>query len=412
MAISLSESLHIGFTDIMTRKVRSIVTIFGIILGVMSIMVVLAIVNGMNKTTLAWMQERGGVNKIQVRRNWGWDYRKGGKMYFSLDEIKLIRDLIPDVLAFNATVRAYQMPVRKAAVTFTGEVLGVMPDMKIVDEWDVSSGRFINRLDIDMNNNVAVLGSTVASELFASKNPLGEYVNVRGQQLMVVGIMETKFFANQGGGRAFGGENAMEYLNRRTFVPISTMMHKISPNQVIESFEIKTHDSEQAKVLRPLLENIVLNLRQGKEIFSVDSAEEQLAQMKQNSIMFTAIFVMIAVISLLVGGIVIMNIMLASVKERTREIGVRLAIGARRFDIFTQFLVQTVLITTIGGMLGIALGYSLLGVISKYLGISVIASAQMIGIALLVSIGVGLLFGIMPAVRASNLDPVIALREE
>ncbi len=378
----------------------------------MSIMVVLAIVNGMNKSTLAWMQERGGVNKIQVRRNWGWDYRKGGKMFFTLDEIKLVRDLIPEVLAFNATLRTYQMPVKKGAVTFTGEVLGVMPDMRIVDEWDVSSGRFINRLDIDLNNNVVVLGSTVAKELFASKNPLGEHVNVRGQQLMVIGVMDTKYFENQGGGRAFGGENAMEYLNRRSFVPISTMMHKISPHQVIESFEVKTFNADQSKTLRPQLENIVLNLRQGKEIFSVDSAEEQLAQMKQNSIMFTAIFVMIAVISLLVGGIVIMNIMLASVKERTREIGVRLAIGARRFDIFIQFLVQTILITSIGGILGIALGYSILGLVSNYLGISVLASAQMIWVALLVSIGVGLLFGIMPAVRASNLDPVIALREE
>ncbi|MDZ4122010.1 MAG: FtsX-like permease family protein, partial [Candidatus Cloacimonadaceae bacterium] len=155
-----------------------------------------------------------------------------------------------------------------------------------------------------------------------------------------------------------------------------------------------------------------LNLRQGKPVFRVDSAEEQLSQFKQSAMMFTAIFVLIAVISLLVGGIVIMNIMLASVKERTREIGVRIAIGARRLDIFLQFLVQTILVTALGGVLGIGLGFSILSSVSKFLQISVIASPQMIFTALVVSVGVGLLFGIAPAVRASNLDPVTALREE
>jgi putative ABC transport system permease protein len=190
------------------------------------------------------------------------------------------------------------------------------------------------------------------------------------------------------------------------------MLHKISPSQNIGSFEIKTFSPEQAKALRPKLENVVLNLRQGKEIFSVTSMEEQMAAMKQNSMIFTAIFVMIAVISLLVGGIVIMNIMLASIKERTREIGVRLAIGARRMDIFLQFLVQTLLITAMGGILGIVIGFSILDLVGNYLQIAVLASVQMIWISLAVSVGVGLIFGIAPAVRASNLDPVIALRED
>lgn len=411
MAISLSENLHIGFSDILSRKVRSIVTIFGIILGVMSIMVVLAIVNGMNESTLAWMQERGGMNKIEIQRNWNWDYRKAGKAYFSLSEIKYLQAQVPEARAFNANIREWGGSIKRGDITFNGEIYGVMPDMRIVDEWDVSRGRFINRYDIDLNNNVVVLGSTVASELFSSRNPLGEYVNINGQQLMVIGIMQEKYMPAQAGNKVFG-ENAMEYMNRRVFLPISTMLHKISPEQVISSFEIKTFNPEQTKVLQKRVENILLNLRQGKPIFEVSSPEEELAQMKQNAMMFTAIFVFIAVISLLVGGIVIMNIMLASVKERTREIGVRLAIGARRFDIFVQFLVQTVMITALGGIFGIALGYSILGMISKFLEISVVASMQMIWVALLVSLGVGLLFGITPAVRASNLDPVIALRED
>ncbi len=411
MAISLSESLQIGFADIVTRKVRNIVTVIGIILGVMSIMVVLAIVNGMNQMTLRWMQERGGLSKIEVERNWNWDRRMGGQGYFTINEIRYIRDLIPEAEAFNATLAVYQVSLKNDDKEYFGHVLGVMPDMRIVEDWDVDRGRFLNRFDIDQNNNVIVLGSTVAKELFASRNPIGEYVSVMGQKLLVIGIMERKFFEQMGGSKTWG-DNAMEYLNERAFVPISTFKYKISPGQVIYSFDVKAKSPSEATALRKKIDNIILNLRQGKQIFSVNSAEEQLLEMKQNSMMFTAIFIMIAVISLLVGGIVIMNIMLASVKERTREIGVRLAIGARRFDIFLQFLVQTVLITSLGGVFGIIAGYSVLSLVSKFLGISVIASVQMIWIALAVSIGVGLLFGIMPAVRASNLDPVIALRED
>jgi putative ABC transport system permease protein len=121
---------------------------------------------------------------------------------------------------------------------------------------------------------------------------------------------------------------------------------------------------------------------------------------------------MIGMISLLVGGIVIMNIMLASIKERTREIGVRLAIGARRTDIFVQFMVQTVLITGLGGVFGIILGYLILDLVSGYLGLPMLAGPQLILVSLLVSVGVGLIFGIAPAVKASNLDPVMALRDE
>jgi len=135
-------------------------------------------------------------------------------------------------------------------------------------------------------------------------------------------------------------------------------------------------------------------------------------QMEQNSKIFSMIFIMIGTISLLVGGIVIMNIMLASIKERTREIGVRLAIGARRTDIFVQFMVQTVLITALGGVFGIALGYAILDVVGDYLQMPMVARFDMIFTALAVSVGIGLIFGIAPAVKAGNLDPVTGLREE
>ncbi|MDD2332154.1 MAG: FtsX-like permease family protein, partial [Candidatus Cloacimonetes bacterium] len=234
---------------------------------------------------------------------------------------------------------------------------------------------------------------------------------ISDQQLMVIGILKEKVFLRKGSKKDFG-ENALEYMNKRAYLPISTMMHKISPASKIESIEIKTYSPDQSRSLRIKVENLILNLKQGKKIFEVRSAQEQMDAMKQNSLIFTAIFILISVISLLVGGIVIMNIMLASVKERTREIGVRLAIGARRLDIFLQFLVQTVLITSLGGVFGIVIGFLMLGFVSDYLEVTVIASVGMIWTALFVSVGVGLLFGIAPAIRAGNMDPVIALRED
>ncbi len=409
MAISLRESVEIGLADIWTRKVRTAVTVVGIILGVMSIMVVLAIVNGMNKSTLQWMEERGGLNKIDVHRNWEMDRKDWSLASFSLSELKLIRSLIPEAAAFTPEISDRSTGITKGELYFQTSVSGVFPDMTIVDEWNISEGRFINYFDINNSNNVIVLGSKAATELFSNHNPIGEYVYMQGQALKVIGIMQEKYLKMQGG---WGGENALEYMNRRAFIPLTTMLHKISPNQTIDELSIKASSPEKALKLKTKLENILLNLKQGKKLFEVSSIKEQMDQMKQNSLMFTVIFVLIAVISLLVGGIVIMNIMLASIQERTREIGVRLAIGARRIDIFIQFMVQTILITTLGGVIGIVLGYAILNMVGTYLSMELVASLSMIYAALAVSVGVGLVFGIMPAVRASNLDPVNALRNE
>jgi len=411
MAISLAESLHLGILDILTRKVRSAVTVIGIVLGVMCIMVVLAIVNGMNKTTMEWMSQRGGLSKVEVRPNWGYDFSKGGDPSLSLREIRLIRELVPQATAFNPQVSLPEAEMQVGDSGYVCPVFGVYPDMLKVEEWKIAKGRFINDFDISNHNNVVVLGSTVAMELFSSRDPLGRYVSWGGHRFMVIGVLGERYMKNQGGGETFG-ENGLEYLNRRAFLPLSTVISKINPKLRISSLELQAASPEKAKEMRKQVEEIILNLKQGKALFRVDSAQEQMDMMRKNSMIFTSIFILIAVISLLVGGIVIMNIMLASVKERTREIGVRIAVGARRMDIVIQFLVQTVLITALGGVIGILLGYAILDLVGGYLKLEVVASVRMIWTALLVSIGVGLLFGIMPAVRAGRLDPIEALREE
>lgn len=410
MAISLAESVHIGLADISTRKVRTFVTVAGIVLGVMCIMVVLAIVNGMNTATIDWMQQRGGLNKIEIQRNWGYDFSRGGEASFTMREVDYLRSQLPPVQAFNPQVQLRESVVQNGELAFGGSVKGVYPDMQKVEDWPLEKGRFIDLKDIELHQNVIVLGSTVARELFSSRDPLGRYVSLNGHKLMVIGVLSPKYWKNQGSSTF--GENALEYMNRQAFIPLSTMLSKIAPTEKVSAVEIKTKDASGIKELRQQVEAIVLNLKAGKRLFRVTSAQEEMQQMQANMQIFSAIFMLIAVISLLVGGIVIMNIMLASVRERTREIGVRMAIGARGWDILLQFLVQTVLITSLGGVLGILFGWGILGMVGDYLQMTVKASPNMVWIALLVSIGVGLLFGIAPAYRASRLDPVTALREE
>ena len=406
MAISLKESIIVGFSDFWSRKIRSFVTIFGIILGTMSIIVVLSVVKGINKKTLDWMMERGGMNKITIRKNWEYNKETSQKSYFTFKEYNLIRSLLPEVVSFNPQIRKH-FRISSGSEKFSGRVSGVIPDFVSVEEWNVSEGRFISDFDVNQSSDVIVIGTQVREELFGNKNPIGSFITVHNRRLQVIGIMDYKFIQGD-----FLQDNALAYMNRRSFIPLSTMIHKVTNDDVIENLSIKAASPEQAPELREKIEAIVLNLRYGEPVFRIESAQENAQDMVKEQATFRMIFFLISMISLLIGGIVIMNIMLASIQERTREIGIRITVGARRRDIFMQFLVQTVLVTTIGGIFGITSGLLILDIVGKYLEFELVAGYRKIFIALLVSAGVGLIFGISPAIKASRLNPVEALRYE
>ncbi len=408
MAISLKESLIVGFFDFWSRKIRSFVTITGIVLGTMSIIVVLSLVNGINKKTLEWMMERGGLTKITVYRDWNYNNKRKLSTYFSLKEIELIRSLIPEAKYMNPQIR-HHVKFSYEDKEYRGPIFGVYPDFSDIEEWDAGKGRFISNFDIRQSNDIVVIGTKVKEELFGNKKALGQMITVHNRRLQVIGIMEHRYLYNSGN---LGSKNALSYLNRRSFTPLSTMIHKGTGEDNIGSFAVKAQDVKSAPDLRRKLEAIILNLRAGEPVFRIESAQEEAEEMEENAAKFRIIFFLVSAISLLVGGIVIMNIMLASIQERTREIGIRIAVGARRRDIFLQFLVQTILVTTIGGVFGIILGLSILDIVSKYLDFELIAGGFMILVALMVSAGIGLIFGISPAIKASKLNPVEALRYE
>jgi putative ABC transport system permease protein len=408
MAISLKESLIVGFSDFWSRKIRSLVTIIGIVLGTMSIIVVLALMKGINTQTMAWMMERGGLSKISVYRNWNYDNPLNLRDYFTWRELELIRSLIPEAKYFNPQEREW-VKYAYLGKEYRSSVFGVLPDFKYIEEWDADQGRFISEFDISQSNDVVVIGTEIKKELFGSKNAIGEFITVHTRRLQVIGVMKHRFMKNSG---PVGNENGLAYLNRRAFIPLSTMIHKGTGEDNIGSFIVKAKDADSAPALKEKLESIILNLRQGKPVFRIESAQEEAEEMAKNQKTFQIIFFVISIISLLVGGIVIANIMLATIQERTREIGIRITVGARRIDIFIQFLVQTILVTIVGGILGIVVGLSLLDLVSKFIEIKLIAGPEMIVIALVVSAGIGLLSGLIPAIIASKMDPVEALRYE
>ena len=408
MAISLKESIQVGLSDFWSRKIRSSITILGIVLGTMSVIVVLAMVNGINKQTLSWMMERGGLTKITVHRNWEYEGDGNEKDYFTLQELFNIRELLPEALYFNPEMSDWGRITYKDKF-YHNQIQGVVPDFQYIEEWTADQGRFISEFDIDQNNDVIVIGTNVQKELFGNNNPLGEFITYDNRRLKVIGIMKNRYLKNTFN---VGNENSLDYLNRRCFVPISTMINKISGYDKINSLILKAGSPEEAPALAKKLENILLNIRHGEKIFLIESAQEEAQQIEKNTQTFRVVFFLISIISLLVAGIVIFNIMLATIQERTREIGIRLAVGARRFDVFIQFLVQTILVTFFGGILGIIAGFSILNIVSKYLEFQLIAYPGMIIAALGVSVGVGFLSGIIPAVKAANLNPVTALRYE
>lgn len=407
MALSFRESLEVGFTDFFQHKLRSFITILGIILGTMSIIVVLSIVSGMKETTLQWMQERGGLNKITIMNNWDYTSPKGLKGVFTLKEVRTLQRLLPSVKYFNPTVNSYDY-LSLGSKTFASSLMGVMSDYQYVEEWYPVEGRFINLYDVDNAADVIVIGTTIRKELFGSASPIGKYVTFSGKRLMVVGVMKRRYMK---GNDSFH-ENAIDYMNEFSMVPISTAIHKLSVGDFIYEVGLKAEDPKQTASMVKEANAVVLNMREGEPVFRVESAESQLKKMEKSSLIFQLIFIFISTISLFVGGIVIMNIMLATVHERTREIGIRITVGARRIDILLQFLVQTILTTTVGGLFGVIVGLSILKFVGKYLNITMGTNLSMIFLALAVSAGVGFIFGLIPAIKASKMDPVQALRYE
>ena len=400
-----------------SNKLRSGLTLLGIIIGVTAVIALTAIGNGAQATITARIQSLG-TNLLFVRpgastSQFGFAGAAGSAASLTLEDSEALLD---PVLASKVVAVAPETGTRTQVVfereNVNTQVIGVTPSYLAVRAYELDSGRSIEDADVARRSQVAVLGSETAEELFGLRDPVGHTIKIGGRPFEVAGVLETK------GGTGFGNQDD------RILVPISTAYYRLgaqrTPGGEITvqtiSVQIATeNDSDQAT---DQISNI-LRLRHritDEDDFTVTSQVETIETLEETTQTFVIFLGAIASIALLVGGIGIMNIMLVSVTERTREIGIRKAMGAKRRDILSQFLVEAVLLSLSGGVIGVALGYSITYFFDDVeLGgqaLNMVFSSDIALIATAVSGAIGLFFGIYPAMQAARLHPIEALRHE
>jgi putative ABC transport system permease protein len=281
-------------------------------------------------------------------------------------------------------------------------VEGTNVDLPAIRSWPMKFGSFFSDDDVRAAAKVIVLGSNVSDVLFqgADVDPTDTQIRVRNQVFRVLGVMSSK-------GAGGGGMN----MDDQAFVPYTTVMKRLTGTEFINRIFVSTYSADQLDGAASAIHSQLLAAH-GEEDFTVQTQDDIVALRTQTASTMTNLLAGIAAVSLVVGGIGIMNIMLVSVTERTREIGLRLAIGARGFDVLLQFLIEAIVISIAGGAVGIALGYLMAEFLRRYQGMAAIVPVDAVAIAVLFSAGVGIFFGFYPARKAASLDPIEALRFE
>ena len=407
------ESIGAGARDMASNKARAVITTVGIVLGVASVVTVLSLMRGGEAQTQAFFEELGGLRELRItntrtnrvfmtaaeRASERLTYRDAQAI---LEECPSVSTVDPEITRwFDVSYRDH---------TYQMKVLGTNRHYPYADNMRVAEGRFISDADCDTYANVVMLGPTYKQDLFGDEDALGKIITIHGVPFTVVGVMEKKEFYFQGGGPG-GDHNVLEWFNRSLYIPITTMVKRYTVSDRLGGLEISAKTVGLVPSLIDETRTVLLR-RHGVEDFNIDSKSEQIEQQAEQAAFFNIVFWAVAFVSLFVGGVVIANIMLASITERIREIGVRMAIGAGSRDVFMQFLVEAIVVASAGGVVGLGLGVLMVGAVDSVLGMPTALTPGIMLIAFLTSIAVGIIFGLFPAVRAARLDPVEALRYE
>ncbi len=410
--MTLLNSLHTAIIAIRLNAMRSILTTLGIIIGVASVIVMAAIGSGARKEIEDQISALGtnmltlspGSSRFRGRHS-----EAGTAKPMSEADMQAIQMQVPGVTLASGELRT-TAPVVYGNQNWTTTITGVHAVFPEVQDWDVADGRFFTTSEVRSGVKFAVLGSSVVKRLFGAVSAVGEQVRIRGVPFEVIGIMETR-------GQSGGSRDQDDVV----FVPITTARSRLVsesgtvPNPV-GSILVKVADSEQLVEAEQQISELLRarrRIRPGREDdFSVRNIAEIVKTRRAAQQTLAWLLAVTAAISLVVGGIGIMNIMLVSVTERTREIGLRMAVGARRRDILTQFLTESVVLCLIGGAIGLGVGIGVTFVVAKLADWSVLISSETIAIAIGASASVGLVFGFLPARKAARLNPIDALRYE
>ncbi|OGI85816.1 hypothetical protein A3A01_00415 [Candidatus Nomurabacteria bacterium RIFCSPLOWO2_01_FULL_39_17] len=392
------------YSSLSTNKVRSGLTMLGIVIGIASVIAMVSIGNGA-KASIQSSIEGLGSNLLTIIPGVVQPGRgivssgRGAAQTLKNDDIDVVKT-IDGVMAVSPEVSSRFQVVAIGNNTNT-TITGVIPDYIAVHNIEIANGSFISDANNRNIGRQAVLGATVATDLFPDQDPLGKTIRIKKVNFTVVGILVAK------GGAGFSGPDDM------IFVPLSTMQKILSGMDYLSMMAVSVTDKNQMAEVKDLTTNALIEKHNIVEAdFSIISQEDILGTLTTVIDTFTLFLAAIASISLLVGGIGIMNMMLTTVTERTKEIGLRKAIGAKRKDINVQFLAEAVMLTFIGGFLGIVLGWLMSFIVTSTGLVATQVSFSSVLLAFGVSAGIGIVFGYYPAHRAGMLNPIDALRYE
>jgi macrolide transport system ATP-binding/permease protein len=397
LAASMQEALVTAWRSLHVNIFRTVLTLLGIIIGVAAVVAMLAVGEGSRQKVLDRISSFG-TNLMLIRPGAAGIRNAGDIATLVPDDAAAIREL-PNIEAVLPE-RTGRATVRYGSIDYQTSMQGTGEDFPSARDWPVAEGQFFSQDDMKQYAAVVVLGRTVAKTLFPDgSSPVGKYVLMRNVPFLVIGVMTEK------GASPFGSDQ-----DDVIFVPINTGLVRLFGKNYLSSITIKVKDTADLEATQQRVENL-LTARHKAEDFSVRNMASYLQAAMETQDTFTLLLGTVAAISLLVGGIGVMNIMLVSVVERTREIGIRMATGARMRDILLQFNIEAAVVCAVGGILGILVGVGA-GLVLRYSGMSVIFSATPAVLAFVCASATGLIFGYLPARKAARLDPVVALASE
>ena len=405
-----------GLDNLRAHKLRSALTMLGMVFGVAAVIAMLSIGAGAQQKMIAFIEQLG-VHNVIVEARESTDSQSLQRVRklsagLTLKNYREIRDTLAGLAASTARKRLVPTQVRPKPTGDTPTIYGVSPSYQQIAGLVTTHGRFFTAAEDEAGAAVAVLGQAAAASLFGVEDPVGQYVKLNQQWFRVVGVAGPQLVAeNDVAGLPAQDQNNLVYM------PLSAALLRLEDAQSyykdeIDGIYLNMAPTASVTEAGTQVRGLLNQTHRDAGDFTVIVPAELLAQQERTKRLFEFVMVAIASISLLVGGIGIMNIMLASVMERTREIGVRRAVGATRRDIVRQFLIETLLITISGGFIGTVVGVLLSRLVAYFAGWSTIVSVTSVVVACVVSVAVGVVFGLYPAVRAAKLDPIYALRYE
>ncbi len=387
--MNIWEGIKMAVSALKDNKIRSLLTALGIIIGVGAVIALISIGQGATKSVTDSISSMGS-NLIIVMPSRGTP--------LTTENASEMLERVPTVVKALPTIST-NVTSKYANKTYNTIMEGTIPEYLQVKAASIASGRFISQDDLDRRSNIAVIGNTVAQQLFAEQSPLGEKLILKGQSFTIVGILDEK-------GSTFGMDNDDLIL-----IPLTTFQRLVGTKQ-IASIYFQARSAEEASLAVSHISAVFDQINRRDDSVRVTSQDELLDIINQTTQTLGIMLGAIAGISLLVGGIGIMNIMLVSVTERTREIGIRKALGAKRRNIMFQFILESIFLSVGGGLIGILIGGLLAVAVSTLAGWPSVISPGAIMLSFFFSAGIGLFFGVYPAYKAANLDPIEALRHE